>query len=168
MLFEACREDEGAGTSRGSAVTGLVSSKREVAWVFKSSYVFPEREGSLRWRLHERPFVGSLPGAKRRGVASQPSGNLVLSWVRFHAFFSTPFTLSSLIQIWEVIRDARAYKNLTNLLSWRLTHGVDHVTLFRHIRLDRRRTQVRIYVHNFAAGFPATPRWCEDQQQEVL
>ena len=27
---------------------------------------------------------------------------------------------------------------------------------------------VRIYAHSLAAGFPATPRWCEDQQQEVL
>ena len=27
---------------------------------------------------------------------------------------------------------------------------------------------VRIYVHNLAAGFPATSRWCEDQQSEVL
>ena len=27
---------------------------------------------------------------------------------------------------------------------------------------------VRIYVHNLAANFPATPRWCEDKQYEVL
>ena len=48
------------------------------------------------------------------------------------------------------------------------------IVLFQQSSTNRRRSTVwtisdlqevvRIYAHNLAAGFPATPRWCEDQQ----
>ena len=95
-----------------------------VTRVFKCPLLFPVRESSPRWVLQERLFVVSLARrAQRRGFACRLPGYLVLTWVRFLAFFFS--TLRSFVFL------SRSGINLTSPWSWCSTCDVDQGALFR-------------------------------------
>ena len=103
--------------------------------MFKSSLVFPGRDGSLRWSLQERLLVVSLACRDKHKVyACLPSENRKLS------LGSVSRLVFSAFDIFVSVPDMG--KNLTSPWSWCLTHGVDDVhAVSGRSCLDGRETQ---------------------------